>query len=122
VVVRQGARWKIGYGFNIPIVNEPWIGTGSSIPPFDSDMMALQPYSMGNLIDQNEKVWNEQLVRQIFASETAQNILNTPLHQQVQMDKLVWKAKKNGCYSIRSAYRICIEDVINNDHLRKPGY
>jgi hypothetical protein len=37
------------------------------------------------------------------------------------MDKLVWKAEKNGCYSVRSACRICIEDVIN-DHLRKPGY
>jgi len=70
-----------------------------------------------NLIDQNAKVWNEQLVLQLFATKTAQNILNTPLHQQVQMDKLVWKAEKNGCYSVRSAYRICIEDIINNDQL-----
>jgi hypothetical protein len=85
-------------------------------------MMALQPYSVGHLIDQNAKVWNEQLVRQLFGNETTQNILNTPLHQQVQMDKLIWKVEKNGCYSVRSAYRICIEDIINNDHLRKPGY
>jgi len=70
-----------------------------------------------NLIDQNAKVWNEQLVLQLFATKTAQNILNTPLHQQVQMDKLVWKAEKNGFYSVRSAYRICIEDIINNDQL-----
>ncbi|XP_024630302.1 uncharacterized mitochondrial protein AtMg00310-like [Medicago truncatula] len=33
VVVRQGARWKIGTGFDIPIISEPWIGSGSSIPP-----------------------------------------------------------------------------------------
>ena len=72
---------------------------------------------MENLIDQNAKVWNEQLVLQLFATKTAQNILNTPLHQQVQMDKLVWKAEKNGFYSVRSAYRICIEDIINNDQL-----
>ena len=38
------------------------------------------------------------------------------------MDRLIWKAEKNGNYSVRSAYRICIEEVINNDHLRKPGY
>ena len=48
--------------------------------------------------------------------------MNTPLHQQVRMDTLVWKAEKNGCYSVRSAYRICIEDITSNDHLRKPEY
>lgn len=95
MVVRQGARWKIGTGFNIPIVIEPWIGLGSTIPHVGSDMLAIQPYTVGHLIDQEVKVWNKQLVRQLFASETTQNILNTPLHQQVQMDKLIWKAKKN---------------------------
>jgi len=59
VVDRQGARWKIGYGFNIPIVSLPWIGSGSCIPPVDPDMLALQPYSVGHLIDQDDKVWNE---------------------------------------------------------------
>jgi hypothetical protein len=34
----------------------------------------------------------------------------------------MFAAEKNGHYSVRSAYHICIEDVINNDHLRKPGY
>ncbi|XP_024630838.1 uncharacterized protein [Medicago truncatula] len=49
VVVRQGARWKIGAGFDIPIISEPWIGSGSSIPPVGDDMLALQPYSTANL-------------------------------------------------------------------------
>jgi hypothetical protein len=122
VVVRRGARWKIGTGFNIPIIHEPWIGGGSSIPPVGDDMLALQPFSVGHLIDQEVRVWNEPLVRQLFASDMAQSILNTPLYHQIQRDELIWKAEKNGHYSVRSAYRICIEEVINNDHLRKPGY
>lgn len=80
-------------------------------------MIALQPYSVGHLIDQGPKVWNEQLIRQLFAVDTAQNILNTPLHHQVETDKLIWKEEKNECYSVRTAYRICIDDVINNEHL-----
>lgn len=122
VVVRQGAHWKIGSGFDIPIISEPWIGSGSSIPPVGDDMVALQPYSVDNLIDQERKVWNESLIRQLFAVETVQTILNTPLHHQVERDKMIWKAEKNGHYSVRSAYRICVEEVISNDHLRKPGY
>jgi hypothetical protein len=117
VVIRQGARCKIGNAFNIPIISEPWIELGYSIPPVGEDMLALQPYSVGHLIDQGPKVWNEQLVRQLFAVDTTQQILNTPLHQQVEMDMLIWKTEKNECYSVRSAYRICINNVINNEHL-----
>jgi len=122
MVVRQGARWKIGTGFNIPIVNAPWIGSGSSIPPVGEDILNLQSYTVGHLIDQEVKVWNEQLVWHLFVDETAQQILNTLLHQQVQSDKMIWKAEKNGRYSVKSAYRICVEEVINNEHLQKPGY
>jgi len=33
-----------------------------------------------------------------------------------------WKpAEKNGCYLVISAYRLCIENIVNNTHLRKPG-
>lgn len=34
----------------------------------------------------------------------------------------MWKAEKNRRYSVRSVYRICIREVINNDHLRNSGY
>jgi len=84
VVVLQGARWKIGNGFNIPIINEPWIESGTTIPPVGEEMIALQPYMVGHLIDQETKVWKEQLVCQVFAEETTKQILNTPLHRQVQ--------------------------------------
>ncbi|XP_024642261.2 uncharacterized protein [Medicago truncatula] len=63
VVVRQGARWKIGNGFNIPIVSEPWIGSGLSIPRVGDDMIALQSYSVGHLIDQEEVINNDHLCR-----------------------------------------------------------
>jgi len=106
VVVRQGTRWKIGYGFIVPIVGEPWMGEGSCIPPVGPEMLALQPYLVGCLIDQSIKVWNEQLIRHLFATETTENVLNTPLHQQVDMDRLVWKAERNGLYYVRSSYRI----------------
>jgi len=92
VVVRQGARWKIGFGFNIPIIDEPWIGTGSSIPLVGPGAITIQNYFVGHLIDQINRVWNEQLIRQVFPPETAQSILNIPLYPQVQTDSLLWKA------------------------------
>jgi len=43
----QDARWKIGFGYNIPIIGEPWIGTGSSIPLVGSGAIDLQSYLWG---------------------------------------------------------------------------
>jgi len=38
------------------------------------------------------------------------------------MDRLVWKAKRNGLYYVRSSYRIFIQDIVNYNYLQKPGY
>jgi len=52
----------------------------------------------------------------------AQVILNIPLFPQVTEDKLVWNPKKNGHYSVKSAYRLCVEEIADNSHLWKNGY
>jgi hypothetical protein len=50
---------------------------------------------------------------------TAEAIFKTPLVEQVHADKMVWKAEKNGNYSVRSAYRLCVEELIDISHLKR---
>jgi hypothetical protein len=105
LIVGKGARWKIENGFDIPIVSEPWLGAGSSIPPVSQAAMSLRGYTVGNLMQQNSKSWNEEIVRHIFTEETTQMVLNIPLFPQVTEDNLVWNPEKNGHYSVKSVYR-----------------
>jgi hypothetical protein len=58
------------------------------------------------------------LVQRIFSTEA---VLHTPLYDQVIQDRLFWKSERNGCYSVRSAYRLCVEELIDVSHLRCPG-
>src|SRR4030067_946497 len=52
----------------------------------------------------------------------ARFIVSTPLLEQVETDKLVCKAEKNGIYSVKSAYRLCVDDLVDISHLKRPGF
>ena len=71
---------------------------------------------------ENSKRWNEHLTRQVFSQDIASSIQNASFVTQVQHDKLIWKAKKNGKYSVRSAYRLCTDELFDTSYLRRPRY
>lgn len=121
-IVRGGARWSIGHGNHIPILNEPWLLNGETIPSNISGANYVSHASVNSLMDPYFKRWNESVVRQVFSEDLAAKILNTPLFEQVQHDTLLWKAEKNGRYSVRSAYRLCVNELVDLSHLHKLGY
>lgn len=86
----------------------------SSILPVSQATNSLRGYTVGNLMEQNSKSWNQEVVRHIFTKETSQMILNIPLFPQVTEDKLPWNPEKNGHYSVKSAYRLCVEEIVDN--------
>jgi len=69
-----------------------------------------------------DKSWNEYMVRQVFSADIANQILHTPLISQVQEDKILWKAKKNGRYSVRSACKLCVSELIDSSCNWRPRY
>jgi len=120
-IVRGGARWCIGNGESIPILNEPWLVNGDRIEDNIVGAHFVSGFSVSSLIDHSSKTWNYDVIQQVFSPDIAVSIVRTPPVAQVAEDKLVWKAEKNGVYSIKSAYRICVEDIVDTSHLRRPG-
>lgn len=41
------------------------------------------------------------------------------LIRQVEEDKLI---EKNGSYSVKNSYSLCVEYLVDTSHLRRPGY
>jgi ribonuclease HI len=79
-------------------------------------------FTINSLMNMYDESWNEQVVRQVFSSDIADKILRTPLHCQVEEDKIIWKAERHGRYSVRSAYRLCVAELVDSSHLWRPGY
>jgi hypothetical protein len=82
-IVRGGARWSIGSGSSISILNDHWLSNGECI-----DGSIIGAHFVQN-VTINNKSWNEEVVRQVFSVDLAAKILNTPLIAQVQDDRLI---------------------------------
>jgi hypothetical protein len=121
-IVRGGACWSIGAGKSICILGEPWILNGECIDNNIVGAQYIREVTIDNLMLPNEKRWNEDIIRQVFSVDLADKIISTPLIAQVQSDRLIWKAEKHGKYSVKSAYRLCVEELIGSSHLRRPGH
>lgn len=65
---------------------------------------------MNQLFMENQWSWDNQLVERIFCPEEVALLLSIPLSVCNVNDKLVWHWKKNGKFSVRSAYHIAMKD------------
>ncbi|XP_075636907.1 uncharacterized protein LOC142609178 [Castanea sativa] len=63
-----------------------------------------------DLIDAESKEWKVDVVRQNFLSQDVEAILSIPLCVNGAWDKLVLAENKNGRFSVKSAYKVVMED------------
>ena len=56
----------------------------------------------------------------MFSVDIADKIIHTPLIPQVDVDRIIWKAERHGRYSVRSAYRLCVSELVDSSLLGLP--
>jgi len=121
-VVCGGAKWSIGLGVFIPILNEPWLPNGECIRSDIPGAHFVQNFTINSLMNLHDKSWNELTIRQVFSVDVADRILHTPLIPQVDVDRIIWKAERNGRYFVRSDYKLCVFELVDASYLWRPGY
>jgi len=92
-IVRGGAKWSIGSGASIPILNEPWLLNEECIRSDIPGAHFVSNLNINSLMNLHDKSWNEYAVRQGFSVDIAEKILHTPLISQVDGDRIIWKAE-----------------------------
>lgn len=63
------------------------------------------------LIDPISKTWKADPVSDLFLPFEADRVLSIPISHMLLRDTLCWDLEKDGCYSVRSAYRALSNDV-----------
>lgn len=74
-----------------------------------------------DLIDATSKSWRVDLIQTLFTPPSAKAILNTPLFNVIDKDLRIWAQESSGCYSVRSAYKLLIDRVLDTSHLKVAG-
>ncbi|GAU36753.1 hypothetical protein TSUD_318520 [Trifolium subterraneum] len=120
-ILSLGCRWRIGSGDNIRVMHDPWLrGSANRWVPSPQPAGVYQ-LSVRDLLHDNYKAWNIVKVRNLFSRDVAEKILETPLVSSVREDKVVWDEERNGCYSVKSGYKLVMRYLIGSDKYHVMG-
>ena len=104
-VIIRGGLWCIGFGFSVQVWGDNWLpnpGCPKIITPMTE---GCGINTVGDLIDQENRTWKEELIDRTFYDFEASTIKSIPLCQSLQEDVLIWPFNPGGVYSVKSGYR-----------------
>lgn len=102
-------RWKIGDNTKINGWDMPWIRNLPSLKPSTTPPLHDEDQYVSHLINTVTNSWNRMIVQSIFNHFDASLILTAPLYSGMMGDTHIWKASVDGSYSVKTAYRICMD-------------
>jgi hypothetical protein len=105
-VLMHGCRWCIGNGTSIKVMGKPWLRgvEGAWIPSPQSQ--GVHNLTIHDLMMTNMKMWDKKKIEFLFLLNVANRILETPLFDMIEEDKLIWIDNPQGLYNVKSGYKL----------------
>ena len=105
-ILRFGCCWRVGDGSKIRVYMDKWIlnhptnGVLNQMRGVDSD------WYVSDLIIQEQRVWNCEVIKANFHGDDADAILRIPLSHRQTSNVIIWLHTKKGIYSVKSGYHV----------------
>jgi hypothetical protein len=111
-VLEQGLIRRIGTGKETFIWCMNWLPRDGMMRLF-SCISNTPPERVSDLIDPVMKTWDQQALKMHFIPTYWEQILNTRLTTRRQHDFWAWHYEKNGVFSVKSTYRMLVNNREN---------
>ncbi|CAN0878596.1 Putative ribonuclease H protein At1g65750 [Linum grandiflorum] len=120
-VVHRGLCWKIGDGESIRVWGEPWLREPDSL--FLDTPMPHQAEDLRvcDLFLPCRKEWDINMIEANFTTRDTTTILSLPVCSSTGMNRLIWHYNNNGIYTVRSAYRVYLDQIADRSNHAQPG-
>ncbi|TYG79677.1 hypothetical protein ES288_D02G157800v1 [Gossypium darwinii] len=66
-----------------------------------------------DFVDPNTRIWKIDTILNTFSERDAERILKIPLPRCLNNDHIAWRGEASGEYSVRSGYKLIIQDLSN---------
>jgi hypothetical protein len=109
-VIKKRMIWRVRDGNNLRIWSAPWIPKDGLRRPITPKGASLLLY-VNELINPVTGNWDEELINDTFWPEDAYIILSLPIFLEND-NRLAWHYDKKGIFSVRSAYKVCRDDIL----------
>lgn len=111
-VISKRVQQGVGNGALIRIYHDNWLPN-----PYNKRMVSPRDF-LGNdaqvfvLIDNEHRCWLQEAIDNIFLPHKAVAIKSIPFSLRVCEDKLFWPHSPDGKYSVRSTYKVLMEEKL----------
>ncbi|XP_074347512.1 uncharacterized protein LOC141686373 [Apium graveolens] len=105
LVIKVGARWKIGNGAKIGILGQPWLHDSVN-PCITSELIGLNDATISSLMIEDGGGWDREVIEDLFNTRDQRCILATEIGGCGRADELYWNENISGDYMVKSAYQL----------------
>ncbi|XP_020158424.1 uncharacterized mitochondrial protein AtMg00310-like [Aegilops tauschii subsp. strangulata] len=107
-LLKNGIVWRVGGGHNIRIWRDRWLPTEPSRQPI-TQQGTCRLRRVAELLDESGN-WRMDLLRRHFLPPDVNSISSIRTSPRVTDDILTWAPEKNGIFTVRSAYRLAMDE------------
>ncbi|RLN33042.1 hypothetical protein C2845_PM03G01330 [Panicum miliaceum] len=119
-LLKKGLIWRIGNGENVQIWRDNWIPRNSSLKVSGARRRGRFRW-VSQLMCSVTREWDMGMVKHIFHAHDAEEILKIRLSERSSEDLLAWHYEKIGMYSVRSGYRLAMQEVLMDANWASPS-
>lgn len=112
---------RIGDGASINIWTQPWIRDNEHRAVDDAPLEAIADLRVKDLMVPGLRCWDQILISALFPHQTASKILQIPLLEDFAEDRRIWRYSRDGEYSVKSAYRLFMDQSGNQEQYQVAG-
>ncbi|PNX67203.1 ribonuclease H, partial [Trifolium pratense] len=87
-------------------MKDPWLREKDGAWIQSPQVQGMYSINVNNLMVPNTKQWDKEKIETLFTDDVVKRILDIPLINTVEEDKLIWVDSVHGNYSVRSGYNL----------------
>lgn len=108
----KGCRWQIVDRSSVSIWLDYWIPGAPTLHLFLSgENNTSELIMVADLIDKQKNWQDVEKINSAIDPDVARKILKVPLLLATQPDQQIWNLEKNGCFTVKSAYCLIMDDL-----------